>query len=255
MIRAKELGRKHAPYRQSRLTQVLEESLTGDRCHTTVIGCVSPAAPDSQQTLNTLRYAESLAGKKRTPKPSTRKAGSVTASPLIQNKETSSRKSLSAPRPAPPADARRKSAPMMVAPDTSSGSKARKSMPPTISGGSNTHMSKNGLFPKVSSPENKPAQSRLSAISALKDVLGDSDDEDDDELNLMAEFDDDELISSELDDLLEECGLEEYHDMLSNAMNDGNTLAELKALGLNGVIDVGVPKIKAMKLWRAVMLS
>jgi hypothetical protein len=39
---------------------VLEESLTGARCHTTVIGCVSPCVKDTQQTLNTLRYAESL---------------------------------------------------------------------------------------------------------------------------------------------------------------------------------------------------
>jgi len=60
VIRAKELGRHHAPFRQSRLTQVLEESLTGKRCHTTVIGCVSPAQRDTQQTVNTLRYAESL---------------------------------------------------------------------------------------------------------------------------------------------------------------------------------------------------
>mmetsp|Transcript_10874 Transcript_10874/g.14149 ORF Transcript_10874/g.14149 Transcript_10874/m.14149 type:complete len:588 (-) Transcript_10874:103-1866(-) len=60
VIRAKELGRSHAPFRQSRLTQVLEESLTGARCYTTVIGCVSPNIKDTQQTLNTLRYAESL---------------------------------------------------------------------------------------------------------------------------------------------------------------------------------------------------
>jgi len=60
VIRAKELGRSHAPFRQSRLTQVLEESLTGSKCHTCVVGCVSPAARDLQQTLNTLRYAEGL---------------------------------------------------------------------------------------------------------------------------------------------------------------------------------------------------
>ena len=60
VIRAKELGRSHAPFRQSRLTQVLEESLTGSKCHTCVVGCVSPAARDLQQTLNTLRYAEGM---------------------------------------------------------------------------------------------------------------------------------------------------------------------------------------------------
>jgi kinesin family protein 2/24 len=55
VIRAKELGRSHAPFRQSRLTQILEESLTGSRCQTVVIGCISPAARDIQQSLNTLR--------------------------------------------------------------------------------------------------------------------------------------------------------------------------------------------------------
>ena len=66
VIRAKELGRAHAPYRQSRLTQVLEESLTGARCQTVVIACISPSEKDVQQTINTLRYAEGLrpAGKK-----------------------------------------------------------------------------------------------------------------------------------------------------------------------------------------------
>jgi len=60
VIRAKELGRSHAPFRQSRLTQVLEEALTGRRCQTLVIGCVSPSEKDLQQTINTLRYAEGL---------------------------------------------------------------------------------------------------------------------------------------------------------------------------------------------------
>jgi hypothetical protein len=44
---------------------VLEESLTGNQCHTTVMGCISPCIKDTQQTLNTLRYAASLQGKKR----------------------------------------------------------------------------------------------------------------------------------------------------------------------------------------------
>jgi hypothetical protein len=40
--------------------QVLEESLTGKRCQTLVIGCISPSEKDIQQTINTLRYAEGL---------------------------------------------------------------------------------------------------------------------------------------------------------------------------------------------------
>jgi hypothetical protein len=68
VIRAKELGRSHAPYRQSRLTQVLEESLTGARCKTTVVGCVSPSTQDLNSTINTLRYAESLRPPKKAAK-------------------------------------------------------------------------------------------------------------------------------------------------------------------------------------------
>jgi hypothetical protein len=67
VIRAREMNSHHAPYRQSRLTQVLQESLQGTTCQTTVIGCISPSEKDAQQTLNTLRYAESLK-----PKPITR---------------------------------------------------------------------------------------------------------------------------------------------------------------------------------------
>jgi len=45
----------HAPFRQSRLTQVLEESLTGQQAKTVVIACVSGAEKDTHHTLNTLR--------------------------------------------------------------------------------------------------------------------------------------------------------------------------------------------------------
>ena len=44
----------------SRFRQVLEESLTGAKCQTVVIACVSPADKDLQQTISTLRYAEGL---------------------------------------------------------------------------------------------------------------------------------------------------------------------------------------------------
>ena len=59
VIRALQSG-KHAPFRQSRLTQVLEESLTGPNCRTVVIACVSGAKHDTQHTVNTLRYAQDL---------------------------------------------------------------------------------------------------------------------------------------------------------------------------------------------------
>ena len=59
VIRALQHGH-HAQFRQSKLTQVLEESLSGENCHTTVIACVSGAEKDCQHTMNTLRYASDL---------------------------------------------------------------------------------------------------------------------------------------------------------------------------------------------------
>jgi len=53
-------NKRHAPFRQSRLTQVLQESLMGDMCQTVVVACVSATLENCQQTLNTLRYAEGL---------------------------------------------------------------------------------------------------------------------------------------------------------------------------------------------------
>jgi kinesin family protein 2/24 len=59
VIRALQSGH-HAPFRQSRLTQVLQESLTGQQCKTVVIACVSGAEHDTHHTVNTLRYAAEL---------------------------------------------------------------------------------------------------------------------------------------------------------------------------------------------------
>ena len=60
VIRSLDQKRSKAPFRQSRLTQVLQESLTGDMCQTVVVACVSASMEHCQQTLNTLRYAEGL---------------------------------------------------------------------------------------------------------------------------------------------------------------------------------------------------
>eukprot|EP00615_Pteridomonas_danica_P012463 CAMPEP_0114335598 /NCGR_PEP_ID=MMETSP0101-20121206/5156_1 /TAXON_ID=38822 ORGANISM="Pteridomonas danica, Strain PT" /NCGR_SAMPLE_ID=MMETSP0101 /ASSEMBLY_ACC=CAM_ASM_000211 /LENGTH=338 /DNA_ID=CAMNT_0001467259 /DNA_START=915 /DNA_END=1932 /DNA_ORIENTATION=- len=68
VIRALQNG-KHAPFRQSRLTQVLEESLTGEHCKTVLIACVSGAQADTQQSINTLRYAQDLYSPSSEPKP------------------------------------------------------------------------------------------------------------------------------------------------------------------------------------------
>ncbi|KAA8538181.1 hypothetical protein F0562_027789 [Nyssa sinensis] len=46
----------HIPYRDSKLTRLLQDSLGGN-CKTTMIACVSPADTNAEETLNTLKYA------------------------------------------------------------------------------------------------------------------------------------------------------------------------------------------------------
>lgn len=48
---------KHVPYRESKLTRLLQDSLGGNS-HTVMIACVSPADSNMEETLNTLRYAD-----------------------------------------------------------------------------------------------------------------------------------------------------------------------------------------------------
>lgn len=47
---------KHIPYRDSKLTRLLQDSLGGNT-RTLMIACVSPASRDYDETLSTLRYA------------------------------------------------------------------------------------------------------------------------------------------------------------------------------------------------------
>ena len=47
---------RHVPYRDSKLTRLLQDSLGGN-AHTLMIACVSPADSDMEETLNTLKYA------------------------------------------------------------------------------------------------------------------------------------------------------------------------------------------------------
>lgn len=46
----------HVPYRDSQITRLLQDSLGGNS-NTLMIACVSPAEADSEETLNTLKYA------------------------------------------------------------------------------------------------------------------------------------------------------------------------------------------------------
>ena len=56
-IRALDQKNNHTPFRGSKLTLVLKDSFTGD-CRTVMIGNISPCASNSENTLNTLRYAD-----------------------------------------------------------------------------------------------------------------------------------------------------------------------------------------------------
>jgi kinesin family protein 4/21/27 len=48
---------KHVPYRESKLTRLLQDSLGGNS-HTLMIACISIAACNLDESINTLRYAD-----------------------------------------------------------------------------------------------------------------------------------------------------------------------------------------------------
>jgi len=55
--RSKGHKQTHIPFRNSKLTRLLRESLGGN-CYTVLISCVSPTDMDMEESINTLRYAE-----------------------------------------------------------------------------------------------------------------------------------------------------------------------------------------------------
>merc|ERR1719410_2148024 len=58
---------KHIPYRDSKLTRLLQDSLGGNT-KTAMIACISPAADNYDETLSTLRYANRAKNIKNKPK-------------------------------------------------------------------------------------------------------------------------------------------------------------------------------------------
>eukprot|EP01065_Artemidia_motanka_P030236 TRINITY_DN36250_c0_g1_i1.p1 TRINITY_DN36250_c0_g1~~TRINITY_DN36250_c0_g1_i1.p1 ORF type:complete len:645 (+),score=206.58 TRINITY_DN36250_c0_g1_i1:53-1936(+) len=59
-IRALGGGQKHIPFRGSKLTCILKESFVG-KSRTCMIACVAPCVSNCEDTLNTLRYADTVA--------------------------------------------------------------------------------------------------------------------------------------------------------------------------------------------------
>merc|ERR1711988_2020042 len=58
---------KHIPYRDSKLTRILQDSLGGNT-KTLMIACISPANDNYEETLSTLRYANRAKKIKNIPK-------------------------------------------------------------------------------------------------------------------------------------------------------------------------------------------
>ncbi|CAO3699818.1 unnamed protein product [Rhizopus stolonifer] len=56
-IRALDKDKRHTPFRQSKLTQVLKDSFVG-HSRTCMVATISPGGSNSEHTLNTLRYAD-----------------------------------------------------------------------------------------------------------------------------------------------------------------------------------------------------
>lgn len=55
--KSKAANKVHVPYRDSKLTRLLRDSLGGNCC-TVMVACISPASGNLEESINTLRYAE-----------------------------------------------------------------------------------------------------------------------------------------------------------------------------------------------------
>ncbi|KAJ1823278.1 hypothetical protein LPJ56_003008, partial [Coemansia sp. RSA 2599] len=64
-IRALDLNKKHQPFRQSKLTQVLKDSFIGNS-RACMVATISPNTGNSENTLNTLRYSDRVKAMKST---------------------------------------------------------------------------------------------------------------------------------------------------------------------------------------------
>ncbi|GMR42388.1 hypothetical protein PMAYCL1PPCAC_12583, partial [Pristionchus mayeri] len=67
VIQALSAEEKHIPYRDSKITRLLQDSLGGSS-YTVMIACVSPADSNGEETLSTLRYADRVKNIKNKPR-------------------------------------------------------------------------------------------------------------------------------------------------------------------------------------------
>ncbi|KAJ2872410.1 hypothetical protein H4R27_005490 [Coemansia aciculifera] len=79
-IRALDLNKKHQPFRQSKLTQVLKDSFLGNS-RACMIATISPNTSNSDNTLNTLRYADRVKAMKNTNGPASASSVGESAAP------------------------------------------------------------------------------------------------------------------------------------------------------------------------------
>jgi hypothetical protein len=70
-IRALGQDSTHLPFRQSKLTQVLKDSIVGSMTRTCMIATISPTSTNCEHSLNTLRYADRVKELKKDPQPAT----------------------------------------------------------------------------------------------------------------------------------------------------------------------------------------
>nr|CAD2208808.1 unnamed protein product [Meloidogyne enterolobii] len=60
------MGSSHIPYRESKLTRILQDSL-GGKTITTIIATISPASSNFEESVNTLDYAQRAKNIKNNP--------------------------------------------------------------------------------------------------------------------------------------------------------------------------------------------
>ncbi|KAI8060111.1 P-loop containing nucleoside triphosphate hydrolase protein [Gongronella butleri] len=99
-IRALDQDKRHTPFRQSKLTQVLKDSFVG-RSRTCMIATISPNQSNSEHTLNTLRYADRV--KELKGERDRRGMVDSNGSPLIKGRAGAMQGDNVAPMPAPQA--------------------------------------------------------------------------------------------------------------------------------------------------------